>query len=506
MARCHYVTNDDTPPNIVLLLWDACRFDYACEHASELSQLAADNIWFERAIAPSPWSLPSHTSLFTGEYPHEHGCHRLDGTIDTDLLDRLAERGYRTYGISANGFASQRTGFHEEFDEFYYTGGRERYSEGMDIAGFAQRRLQDGASMGSVLLETLKQIPDHEYSLKSAANLLSVGCGELADSHDFLQHIPHPVFSPDSGYCYSPEDNTRRLASVLEERDGSPFFVFMNYMDTHRPYKPRPELQRKHLGRTLSFRELRRLNEHVAYPWEFVDDLQNGIIDEDDVETVRGLYTGEVETVDEHLRQVRQLLADEGLLEETLLVVTSDHGENLGETDERGWRRMGHEASVSETVLHVPLLLANPVLEGRSVSEPVSLKDLYGLFLDGTDELLGTAGEDVPGLLPFEGVVASQYPATGGQKFFERHPDVAEETINHRVVYHTAVTYDDDWKVIAESTGERWAGNDKYGEYDSAPDLLVETAEKHLEALLRSDADTELSEADISQLEALGYL
>jgi len=498
--------SDASPPNIILITWDACRFDYAREHASTLSTLASTNVWFERAIAPSPWSLPSHTSLFTGEYPHKHGCHRLDGTIDTDLLYRLAERGYRTYGISANGFASQRTGFHEGFDEFHYTGGRERYAEGMDIAGFAQQQLQDGVSMPSILIETLKRIPGHDHPVKSMVNLLSVGCGELADSHDVLQRIPHPVFSPDSGYCYSPEDNTRRLESVLESRSDSPFFVFMNYMDTHRPYKPRAGLQEKHLGRRLTFRELRRLNEHVAYPWEFVEDLQNGTIDEEDVDLVRGLYAGEVETVDEHLKRIRQLLDERNLLEETLLVVTSDHGENLGEEDERGWRRMGHEASVSDTVLHVPLLLAHPAVEGRSVPEPVSIKDLYELFLEGTDEFLASGGNTVPGLLPFEGVTASQYPATGGQKFFERHPDVDEETINHRVAYHTAVTYNEQWKVIAESTGERWASSDSNGRYEAAPDPLVDTVEHHLEGLMNAEDDEKLSEDDISQLEALGYL
>lgn len=495
-------------PNILLILWDACRFDYAVEHAEVLSGLAESNIWFERAIAPSPWSLPSHASIFTGEYPHEHGCHRLDGSIDTDLVQRLSERGYRTVGISANGFASQRTGFHEGFDEFYYTGGRERYPEGMDVSGFAQRNLRaDDSSRLGVLGQTVKELAKHPYPVKSTVNLLSVGCGELADTYEVLQRIPHPVFSPDSGYCYAPERNTGKLESVLHRDQSSPFFVFMNYMDTHRPYKPRSDLQEKHLGTSLSFKELRRVNERVAYPWEFIDALENGELDEDDVQTVRRLYAGEVETVDEHLGRIRVLLEDAGLLEDTILIVTSDHGENLGEVDERGWRRMGHEASVSEAVLHVPLLVAHPGLDGRTVHDPVSLKDLYELVLNGADELVETGGESIPGLLPFEGVVASQYPATGGQKFFTRHPEVSAETIKHRVSEHTAVAYDEVWKVIAESTGERWAGEDggerQYGE---APELLVETVEGHLARLEETGHGGTLSQEDISQLEALGYL
>jgi arylsulfatase A-like enzyme len=497
-----------SPTNVILVVWDACRFDYASEHATELTKLASENVWFERAIAPSPWSLPSHASLFTGVYPHEHGCHRLDGSIDTTLVKELCSEGYHTAGISGNGFASQRTGFHKDFDEFYYTGGRERYLEGMDVSGFAQRLLEDeNTSPTRTAIRTLQQIGRHSHPLKSLANFASVAVGELADSVTPLQRIPHPIVSPDSGYCYTPERNTRRLRSVIQDSGDTPFFVFMNYMDTHRPYKPRPELQSKHFGRELSFRELRRLNEHVAYPWEFIDELENGTIDEDDVEIVRKLYAGEVETADEHLRRIREILDKAGKLDETLIIVTGDHGENLGEADERGLRRMGHEASVSDAVLHVPLLLAHPDLDERVVTEPVSLKNLYELVLEGIPTLLNSHGGEIPGLISFDGVTASQYPATGGQMFFERHPEVSEEIINHRVADHSAVTYDEDWKVIVESTGEKWAGTqDGEHPYDEAPDLLVDTAEEQLRKLEAYDTDGELSNEEISRLEALGYL
>ncbi len=503
-------SSTDRPQNIVLLVWDACRYDSARDHAPELSSLADDNVWFERAIAPSPWSLPSHASLFTGRYPHEHGSHRLDGTIQTPLLDELSERGYVTYGISANGFASQRTSFHDRFDQFYYTGGRDLYHDGLNVSGFAQRFLtKDDDSKATAIRKTLGRIARHDHRLKSIANLASVGLGELAQDHPVLQRIPHRTFAPDSGYCYAPERNTRLLESIVAEAGEEPFFAFVNYMDTHRPYKPRAELQREHLGETLSYRELLRLNETVAYPWEFVDELENGEVDEDDVETVRGLYAGEVQTVDEQLRRVRETLQSEGLLDDTLIIVTSDHGENLGEADERGNRRMGHEASVSDAVLHVPLLLAHSELDGRTVSEPVSLKDLYGLVLDGIPDLMASGGGEIPGLLPFEGTVSSQYPATGGgEKFFEKHPNVPKEIIEHRVSEHSAVAYDEDWKVVVESTGAAWAveGEGREQTVDAAPEHLVETAREHLEILVDAGGDSDLTEADVEQLEALGYL
>jgi hypothetical protein len=69
------------------------------------------------------------------------------------------------------------------------------------------------------------------------------------------------------------------------------------------------------------------------------------------------------------------------------------------------------------------------------------------------------------------------------------------------------VTYDDNWKVIAESNGKQWAGTqDGNRPYEDAPDLLVDIAEEQLRELETSDTGGELSDDEISRLEALGYL
>lgn len=496
------------PPNILLVVWDACRYDYAVEHASFLKELASSNIWFENAVAPSPWSLPSHASIFTGELPHEHGRYRLGDSIDTPLVSELSRRGYKTYGVSANGFASQRTGFHEDFDEFRYTGGRDPYVEGMDVSGTAQGILRDeGGSHGEALLEVLRRIPGQGHRLKSLANLTAVGCGELATKFEKLQAVRHPVFAPTSDYSYSPEKNTRVICSMLEDHDhnNEPFFLFTNYMDTHRCYKPSDELQEKHLGRTLGYDELVRLNEKVAAPWEFETRKALNELNEEDVETLRGLYAGEVETADSHLRRIHETLKAEDLLNDTLVVVTADHGENLGETDEMGRRRMGHEASVSRDVLRVPLVVAHSQLTERTVQEHVSLKDLYSLFL-GADEMLDSGGNDLAGLVRDE-PTASQYPATGGgDETAENYPDAPEETVRHRSSENSAVAYDEMWKVVVESTGEKYAWEQEVEkQFSCAPETLQELTESHLD-LLYSDDDGDMADEQVSQLEALGYL
>jgi arylsulfatase A-like enzyme len=494
-------------PNILFVVWDACRQDYAAEHASFLNDLASSNLRFENAIAPSPWSPPSHASLFSGELPHEHGTHRFTDSIETPLVAELSNRGYTTYGVSANGFASQRTGFHEDFDTFRYTGGRDLYLDGMDVSGTAQGILQDeGGSHNEALLEVVKRIPGHSHRLKSLANLLAVSVGELAAGSERLQRVPHPVFAPTSDYSYSPERNTAAIQSILTSHDSEePFFLFTNYMDTHRCYKPPEEVQRKHLGRSLEYRELVRLNEEVAATWAFEERKTRGELSEEDVEDVRGLYAGEVETVDAHLRQLHDTLEAEGFLEDTIVVVTADHGENLGETDEMGRRRMGHHASVSEAVLRVPLVVSHPELNARTISDTVPLKDLYDLFLS-PETMLDSNGEDIPELVP-DGPIASQYPPKGGtEETIQKYPDAEEEVIEHALAESSAVVYGDDWKAVAESAGERWGGIEGEEQpFSDVPELLSELVEEHL-SRLQDGTKTAISDDDVEQLEALGYI
>ena len=494
-------------PNIVLLVWDACRYDYAAEHASFLNELASSNLWFENAVAPSPWSLPSHASIFTGELPHEHKKTRFGDSIHTPLVEELSHREYTSYGVSANGFASQRTGFHEAFDRFRYTGGRDRYIEGLDVSGYSQNLLRDPEmSQRGALWRVLKRIPEEEHSLKSLANLLSVGVGELAMNRAALQRIPHPVFAPTSDYSYEPENNTRVIKSLLSEHDeAEPFFLFANYMDTHRCYKPDPELQEKHLGRTLEYSELLHLNEEVAAPWSFETQKARDELNEDDLKDLRSLYTGEIETLDAHLKRIHGILEAEELLEETVIIVTADHGENLGETDEVGRRRFGHESSVSSTVLHVPLVVAHPELDAERIETPLSLESLYDFCL-GFSEIAAPSTSRLRRLAD-DTTAVSEYPATGGgNETLARYPEAEKKAVEHRSSENSVVTQEDAWRVIVESTGDQWLFHDgTVTGFSEAPETLVSLGINSLEALA-DDSGEAVSDEQVSRLEALGYL
>lgn len=492
-------------PNVLLIVWDACRLDAAREHAPTLAALAADNLSFENAITPGGYSLPSHTSMVTGTYPSEHGVFSQEHAIsETPLLSRLAERGYTSYGVSANGFASAMYGFDRGFDHFYNTQAQMRYPEGLDVHAYASavRENDPGAEMFDP--KTLaRAIAGHDHPLKSLANVATAGLTEIVRGSPRLRRVPHPRFDAYSEFCYDPAKNSRTIESILDRETASrePFFVFSNYMDPHHPYAPSPRYRRLYCGRSVPYRELSALADRT-HPLQHLRHRRQGMeVSDAERQLVRNLYAGEVRTADDHLRRVLRALDARGLREDTLIIVTADHGENLGETDRMGETRFGHVCSASENLLRVPLVVAHPSLDGRTVAEYVSTKDLYGLVSD-PESLLASGGEDLGALAPDE-VVSGQVPANATPTLRERYPELVELMDRHLVA-----TYLDDWKVVESSTGEERAWYDgEERDPAEAPERAIDACREHLDGLLNpSTADRELSETDLSRLEALGYL
>lgn len=497
-----------TRPNILLVVWDACRAEAARDHAPTLASLAAENLRFENAITPAGYSLPAHASMFTGQYLHEHGIFSREQEFDAvPLVDDLRGAGYTCYGVSANGFASPRYRFDEPFDVFYNTQGQMVYPDGLDVHRYARDAADDGAFSAADLdyLDLLRATLRHPHPLRSVANVAAAAVSELASSYPLLQRIPHPRFNEYHEFAYTPEKNTDAITSVLEREatTAEPFFLFTNYMDTHHPYAPPERFQRETCGRTFSYRELVELAD-VSHPWDYLRRVESGDrLPERTLADLRGLYAGEVRRVDEHLGRLLDALDRTGLREDTLIVVTADHGENLGETDRMGENRMGHECSASERLLRVPLVLAHPDLDAREVTDYVSLKDLATLFMGGLDRLIESGGADCGALTPDDGVVASQVPPPANPTLRERYPEIAD------VLTRTlSVTYADDWKVVVTSDGDRHCWHrDEERSLDDAPERAVDRAESHLATLVeQSDTDRELSDARVSQLESLGYL
>ncbi|MEO6444496.1 MAG: sulfatase [Gemmatimonadaceae bacterium] len=368
---------DANAPNVILLVLDTVRafslgaYGYERPTTPFLSELAARGARFDRAISPAPWTLPSHATMFTGRYPHEMSAGwstPLDGTFPT-LAEELGRRGYLTVGAAANlRYVSY---------EFGLSRGFHRYR-------------------------------DYDVSMSEM-----VRASQLTHSvNTFLNRFRTREFSP--GRMSATRVNAR-LLPLLENRGNRPFFAFINYYDAHAPYAPPAPYDTMFLGRQASTRD----------PGE--DEYSKA-----EVHDLQAAYDASIAYLDAQLREFFATLEQRGLLENTLVIVTSDHGE---EFNEHGL--MNHGSSLYFPSVHVPLLVVQPgvVPAGLVVAEPVTLRDIPATILHAT----GIAPDSV---LP--GYALSRWwdgsPATGGAPV---SPLIAEVDFARNLPAHFAISKGD---------------------------------------------------------------
>jgi arylsulfatase A-like enzyme len=163
-------------------------------------------------------------------------------------------------------------------------------------------------------------------------------------------------------------DSTNQLAlRAVDEWGGGDLALFVHYMDPHAPYSPPPP-----------YDSLFADPDHPrkAHRWT-LDDLRRLDHTDADVRQLEALYDGELARTDAAIADLLRRLAARGLLAESVLVYSADHGEEF--QDHGGW---GHGGHLHEEVLHVPLALRVPGVEPRRIDTLVSLVDLAPTLLD----------------------------------------------------------------------------------------------------------------------------
>jgi arylsulfatase A-like enzyme len=317
-------------PNVILIVWDTVRaasmslYGYARPTTPNLDRLAQRAIVFERAISAAPWTLPSHASMFTGLYHHEHSADRkspLEASAMT-LAEYLKNTGYQTAGFIGN---------------TYWAG-----------SGF-------GLAQGFGWYE--------DRPTKSARSVLLTWRG----SQLLFDRI---IWSPTPNQRINRIPAERSHASLLrwlDDRDKQrPFFVFLNEFDAHEPYLPP--------SGAFPFSSNTPL--HV---WD--DQTDKHRWSPAQLRELNDAYDACIVYLDQELEKLHSALERLGLLENTVVVLTADHGETLGEQDER---LLGHIQNAYYNVLNVPLVLYWPsrITQGRVVDQVVSLVDLPATLVD----------------------------------------------------------------------------------------------------------------------------
>ena len=320
---------EDQRPHVVLVVIDTLRADhlgvygYARPTSPVIDGLAARGTVFTNATAPSSWTRPSVASLFTSLLPSEHGAvsiaQPLDAGVDT-LTERLSAAGYRTVGVSGNFVhVGEQSGLARGFDRFAALPLRAREADDVIL------RLEQGGERPPVALRA-----------PTAAEV------------------------------------NQRVLRDLPEPDGRPLFLYVHYMDPHSGYLA-PEAFR------ARFIDAARAGAGPAATSDYVVELAAGRVEADAAERERlvALYDAEVAYVDAQLGLLLEGLAERGLSENALLVVTSDHGEEFAEHG--GWF---HGQTLHRELLRVPLIVLDPRrARGERSDEPVDLLDVAPTLL-----------------------------------------------------------------------------------------------------------------------------
>jgi arylsulfatase A-like enzyme len=339
-------------PNVLFIVLDTVRADRLSLHGYRrpttptLKWLAKQGIRFDRARATAPWTLPSHASFFTGRWPHELDVQWLTPlrTEFPPLAEYLGSRGYATAGVVANtNYCSYDTGLDRGF--IYY----EDYS--VERLGFLRM-----AVLGEGLLHAL----------------FEVGVQHESGPFHALRDVVEAWFY--AGVRRNAATINRRFLAWLDGRPdpARPFFVFLNYLDAHAPYKL-PEGAHHPFGHTPRSRDERRV---VYDGWPLVDKLR---LPAHYLTMARDAYDNCLAYLDAQLGVLCAELERRDLLDRTLVVITSDHGEGLGEHD-----LFDHGESLYATELNVPLLLVLPSSRRTTaiVRRFVSLRDLPATIVD----------------------------------------------------------------------------------------------------------------------------
>ncbi|TDI93822.1 MAG: DUF229 domain-containing protein [Caldithrix sp.] len=316
--------------NVLLIVLDTVRasslsvYGYSRPTTPQLEKWAKTGVRFENALSTSPWTLPSHGTMFTGRFPHElfadgatplNGGSPIGSTYPT-LAEVLSDHGYVTGGFVANlRYCSHAYGLARGFAHY-------------DDYFVSLQSLFVGSSLGVEVVKKMRRLLGWRQRIGKTAG-----------------------------------DVNQAFLDWLGDHDQRPFFAFLNYFDAHTPYIPPEPFELKFGTKKPSMPNIRHNYEYKTQ----------------EIEPLRDAYDSCIAYLDNEIGSLLDQLDDRGVLNNTLVIVTSDHGEQFGEHG-----LMFHGNSLYRALLDVPLLILFParVPAGDTVPETVSLRDLPATVVD----------------------------------------------------------------------------------------------------------------------------
>ncbi len=369
----------DGADNLLLIVVDTLRADYlSCYGGStrtpNMDALAASGVRFERAYSHIPITLPSHATMFTSTLPREHGVHNNGDVLDRralTLAEVLRSNHRVTAGFVSLGVLSSRYGIAQGFDTYDDSFGVDWWKNAGEVNAEVFRWL-DANRPKRFFLWVHYSDPHEPYAPPD---------GDYPDIRVRLNERPAGSFRADGrtvvldlelqpgenrlGFLPADARSSRTLMFRYPSVDPPEVEVALStgwHKGTVNPRNP-GHLARPPVSLTLHNPGPRPLSAQLRFSCE----AQQTVAEK------RAAYAEEVEYVDRNLGALLERLRDGGWLDNTLVVLTADHGEGLGDHVQ-----MAHVDQLYEAQMRVPLVLSFPgtLPTGVVVPDVVSHLDL----------------------------------------------------------------------------------------------------------------------------------
>lgn len=348
-------------PNVIWVVWDTVRSDhmslygYSKATTPRLDEFARQALVFDNCLSPAPHTIPAHASMFTGLLPSEHGASNAYQRLDDEFItvaELLSKAGYRTYFWSANPHVSGTKSFDQGFQKEEHPWDRGTRADALRII---KKKIAADSPESEMVQRLNEPGPKTPWTLKA--------CGELAQA-GVLRWLNSEA-----------ETNGGANGANARLKPDAPFFIFLNYMEAHRPLVPRDESRRRFLTEVQVERS-RRLNFDWVTTWAYTFGLHS--LPAEELEIYRGLYDASILELDAVFAELLDALGAGGHLDDTVIALTSDHGESMGDH-----HMLDHQYSLYGELLRIPLLIHYPskVKAGRD-SRPVMSYDLFPTILE----------------------------------------------------------------------------------------------------------------------------
>jgi len=292
-------------------------YGYPRATSPSIDALANDGVLFERVIAQSTFTSCSIASLFTGLYPHHHGMYWGGLKADSDR--------FKTHRL-----AQEYTTLAELLRDYGYD----------CVAWFQNRMLRKGLGFEQ-------------------------GFAEYTELHGRKQEVGGRIID-------------RFLNWHARRRDGTPFFAYLHLLNVHGPYDPNPPFDsmfRDPAGRT----ELPPMNWEAWGRWILQVNRGQRPISPEQLAGLVDAYDGTIRSVDTQLGRLFRTLRERGAYSDTVIVLTSDHGDGFME---HGF--LDHGKPPFAELVHVPLIIKLPdqCYRGKRLNQQVRLVDVLPTLLE----------------------------------------------------------------------------------------------------------------------------